>query len=204
MAEDKEFTRPASELIRSILTPIIGNAGEFTIYRNEASGTYVRVTFASEVFLDIFHKSSEGWMAELWKVTKKKDLNKKFGLHRKLLVPNSKNISNGRVIVTALLPTLESFLTTTPLGKHLTPKQVEEIQDNIAQYKDDQKEQQISKEIKLQDRREISQYPPKSRASTIFWIVLALAAAAILGTSVSGTNDCDFYPDPRGGFTDCS
>jgi hypothetical protein len=204
MDDSKEFTRPVSNQIKSILSPIIGTVGEFTIYRNEPSGIYVRITFHEQIFLDVFHKTSEGWMVELWKVTKKKTTNKQFGLHRHLLVPNHKNINNGQVVVNALLPILESFLVTTPLSKHLSPDQIQELQVNIANYRDKKKEDQIRQEVIIQDLAERAQNSSKSRTSTIVWVIVALVALAILGSSGSGNNGCDFYPDPRGGFTDCS
>jgi len=204
MDQDLEFTRPASVSIEGVLKPILGDVAEFVFYRNAPCGTFVRMTIDGLVKLDVFFEPSQGWTAALYKLTKKGEINKTFGDHRVLLVPKTKNIANGKVVVTAFLPVLEKFLTSTPLSKHLTTDQVEDIQVKITKYKQAQMEQRVKNDIKLEQLSREAPQSTKGKATTAFWIILALAFAAILGASGSGSNDCDFYPDPRGGFTDCS
>jgi hypothetical protein len=204
MDQELEFTRPASVSIQSVLKPILGDVAQFVFYRNNPCGTFVRMTIDGLVKIDVFFEPSEGWKAALYKLTKKGEINKTFGDHRELLVPKTKNIANGQLVVTAFLPVLEKFLTSTPLSKHLTIDELKDVQVKITNYKQAQIEQKVKKEIELQQLSRLAPQSAKGKATTAFWIILALFFAAILGASGSGSNDCDFYPDPRGGFTDCS
>ena len=204
MDQNLDFTRPASVSIQGILNPILGGVAQFEFLRNDICGTYVRMTINELVRLDVYYEPAEGWKVALYKVTKKNEMNKTFGYHQELLLPKFQNIANGTVVVTELLPVLEKYLATSPLNRQLTSDQVMDIQDKIAKYKQAKIEQKIKNEIKLQ--QQVSEMPqsPKGKATTALWIALALVVAAILGASGSGSSDCDFYPDPRGGFTDCS
>jgi hypothetical protein len=125
------------------------------------------------------------------------------------------------------LPVLEKYLSSSPLNKHLTSEQIRVIQVRIDDYKQKKLEAKIRESIHTEHRQEATVREPKgpekiTEPSTrepikrevpasknafnpaVIWVIVGLIVAAILGASGSGSNDCDFYPDPRGGFTDCS
>lgn len=204
MDQDLDFTRPTSVSIQGILNPILGGVAQFVFWRNDKCGTFVRMTINELVRIDVYFEPAEGWKVALYKVTKKGEINKQFGYHQELLLPKFKNIAHGGVVVAELLPVLEKYLSTSPLNRQLTPEQVLDVKKKIANHKQAKVEQKVRSEIKLQQQVRDAPQSSKGKATTALWIALALVAAAILGSSGSGSSDCDFYPDPRGGFTDCS
>jgi len=227
MDQDLEFTRHASLTIQGILKPMLDEVAQFDFMRNDKIGTFVRVTIDELVKIDVYFEPTEGWRVALYKLTKKSEINKTFGYHQELLVKKIKNVANGHVVITSLLPVLEKYLSSSPLNKHLTSEQTRVIQVRIDDYKQKKLEAKIRESINNGHRPEATVREPKSTENTtqprtrepvkrevpankngvnpaVIWVIVGLIVAAILGASGSGGDDCDFYPDPRGGFTDCS